>query len=58
MVFEQIELLYLVIPTAVLWFFIHSKKNNIEALFSPEVLDKISLNNHKISTKTRLRFYY
>ena len=53
--FEQVELLYLIIPAVVLWFFIHSKKNNIEALFSPEVLEKISLNNHKISTKTRLR---
>ncbi len=53
--FEQVELLYLIIPVVVLWFFIHSKKNNIEALFSPEVLEKISLNNHKISTKTRLR---
>ncbi|MDG2395767.1 VWA domain-containing protein [Candidatus Thioglobus sp.] len=55
MVFEQIELLYLIIPVALLWFFIHSKNSHIEDLFSTAVLAKISLNNHKISTKTRLR---
>lgn len=55
MVFEQIELLYLIIPVALLWFFIHSKNSHIEDLFSPTVLAKISLNNHKISTKARLR---
>lgn len=53
--FEQVELLYLTIPVVLLWFFIHSKNNSIEALFSAEVLEKISLNNHKISTKIRLR---
>jgi Ca-activated chloride channel homolog len=53
--FEQIELLYLIIPVALLWFFIHSKNSHIEDLFSPAVLEKISLNNHKISTKTRLK---
>ncbi len=53
--FEQIAPLYLIIPVILLWFFIHSKNNNIEALFSAAVLEKISLNNHKISTKTRLR---
>ncbi|HAP45124.1 MAG TPA: hypothetical protein DCQ66_01650, partial [Gammaproteobacteria bacterium] len=53
--FEQVELLYLTIPVVMLWFFIHSKNKSIEALFSAEVLEKISLNNHKISTKVRLR---
>ncbi len=53
--FEQVELLYLTIPVIFLWFFIHSKNNTVEALFAPEVLAKISLNNHKISTKARLR---
>ena len=53
--FEQVELLYLTIPVVLLWFFIHSKNNSIEALFSAEVLEKISLNNQKISTKIRLR---
>ena len=53
--FEQVALLYLIIPVALLGFFIHSKASNIDALFSAEVLEKISLNNHKTSTKTRLR---
>ncbi|MDC9715446.1 MAG: VWA domain-containing protein [Gammaproteobacteria bacterium] len=53
--FEQIELLYLIIPMVVLWFFIHHKKNNIEALFAPEVLEKISLNKDRITPKTRLK---
>ncbi len=53
--FEQIELLYLIIPLALLWFFIHSQTSHIEDLFSAEVLAKISLNNHKTSTKTRLK---
>ncbi len=53
--FEQIELLYLIIPVALLWFFIHSKNSHIEDLFSAEVLAKISLNNHKTLTKTRLK---
>ncbi|MBT4747199.1 MAG: hypothetical protein HOO11_04270, partial [Candidatus Thioglobus sp.] len=55
MEFEQIAPLYLAIPVSFLWFFIHSKNSHIEDLFSAEVLNKISLNNHKISTKTRLR---
>lgn len=53
--FEQVALLYLIIPVAFLGFFIHSKAGHLERLFSPEVLEKISLNKHKISTKTRLR---
>jgi Ca-activated chloride channel family protein len=55
MEFEQIAPLYLTIPVALLWFFIHSKNSHIEGLFSAEVLKKISLDNHKISTRTRLR---
>jgi len=55
MVFEQIELLYLIIPVALLWFFIHNNNSHVEDLFSTAVLTKISLNHHKISTKTRLR---
>jgi Ca-activated chloride channel family protein len=35
--FEQIELLYTLIPVAILWFFIHHKTSNLEALFAPEV---------------------
>lgn len=53
--FEQIELLYGIIPVGILWFFTHSRKNNIEALFAPEVLEKISLNKHRTTLKTRLR---
>jgi Ca-activated chloride channel family protein len=52
--FEQIELLYALIPVAMLWFFIHHKKNNLEALFAPEVLEKISLDKHGMRLKTRL----
>ncbi|RUA06090.1 MAG: hypothetical protein DSY43_02840 [Gammaproteobacteria bacterium] len=54
--FEKIELLYLTIPIALLWFFIHNRSGNIEDLFAPDVLEKISFNKHKISIKTRLRF--
>ncbi|CAB5496023.1 hypothetical protein THERMOT_436 [Bathymodiolus thermophilus thioautotrophic gill symbiont] len=53
--FAQIELLYALIPVAILWFFIHHKKNNLEALFAPEVLEKISLNKHGMRLKTRLK---
>ncbi len=53
--FEQIIPLYLLIPTAMLWFFIHSKGGHIEDLFSAEVLEKISLNRHKTTTKARLK---
>jgi len=53
--FEQVIPLYLMIPVALLWLFIHSKNSHIDSLFSAEVLKKISLNNHKISTKVRLR---
>ncbi|ALE53148.1 hypothetical protein SP60_08090 [Candidatus Thioglobus autotrophicus] len=53
--FEQVALLYLIIPVAFLGFFIRNKAGHLERLFSPEVLEKISLNKHKISTKTRLR---
>ncbi|CAC9557966.1 hypothetical protein [uncultured Gammaproteobacteria bacterium] len=53
--FEQIELLYALIPVAMLWFFIHHKKNNLEALFAPEVLEKISLDKHGMRLKTRLK---
>lgn len=54
--FEQVELLYLMIPVVVLWFFIRYKKNNIESLFAPEVLEKICLNKHSSTLKMRLRF--
>ena len=53
--FEQIELLYCIIPVGILWFFTHSRKSSIEALFAPEVLEKISLNKHRTTVKTRLR---
>jgi len=53
--FELVAPLYLIIPVALLWLFIHSKGGHIDDLFSAGVLEKISLNNHKTSTKTRLR---
>jgi len=53
--FEQIELLYALIPVAILWFFIHHKQSNLEALFAPEVLEKISLDKYGMRLKTRLK---
>ncbi|SHN92024.1 vWA domain-containing protein [bacterium endosymbiont of Bathymodiolus sp. 5 South] len=53
--FEQIELLYTLILVAILWFFIHHKTSNLEALFAPEVLEKISLDKHGMRLKTRLK---
>lgn len=55
MVFEQVNFLYFIIPAVVLWFFIHNNSNNIEDLFAPKVLEKISVNQSKFSTKNRLR---